>query len=67
MDDATQGGIIFAAIVIVIVALWLWDRHRHPKTRCRTCVATGRLNSSWSARWRDCPDCKGGVRDRRDK
>ncbi|MFD8558225.1 hypothetical protein ACFV1N_13170 [Streptosporangium canum] len=65
MDDVTQGGIIFAAIVIGLAAWWWLDRLRHPKSKCGTCRATGRLHSSWSARWRDCPNCSGGVRDRR--
>lgn len=63
MDDVTQGGLIAAGLAVGI-GVWLWiDRLRHPKSKCRTCKGAGRLHSSWTQRWRDCPDCDGGVRD----
>lgn len=65
VDDVTAGGFIAAGLVVFFAAWWWIDRIIHPKTWCSTCSKTGRLNSPWSVRWRDCPNCQGGVRDRR--
>lgn len=63
MDDTTQGGLLAAALfALAIAAAWI-DHRRHPKHWCRTCKGTGRLNSWWSKRWKDCKRCDGGVRN----
>jgi hypothetical protein len=67
VDDFTQGGLIAFCIAVFFGGWWWIDRLIHPKSWCPTCKRTGRLNSSWSQRWRDCPACSGGVRDRRTK
>lgn len=67
MDDVTQGALVAAGLVVFFGGWWWIDRIRHPKSWCPTCGGKGRLNSSWSARWRDCEDCEGGIRDRRTK
>lgn len=64
MDDTTHGALIIAGLFALgIVVVWI-DRKLHPKSKCQTCKGTGRLRSSLSQRWKDCPNCDGGVRDR---
>lgn len=65
-DEALNGGLIFAALILILlVAIWI-STSRHPKSNCPRCNGTGRLSSGFlTSRWRDCPSCSGGVVDRR--
>lgn len=64
--DARMGALWFAIIVIALIAAFVVSRSRHPKSKCGSCGGTGRKYSGFlSWRWRDCPNCKGGVFDRR--
>ena len=65
MSDVEYGAMWFMLIVAVVIAVVVYDRLRHPNSTCGSCSG-GRIYSSVSDRWRDCPACNGtGVRTNR--